>query len=396
MSLVLCVKLLDLIIIIKYNDDVLDLYYATARMYDEDTRRFLAVDPVKGYITNIPTMVQYLYVLDNPLKYIDLLGKFLRETCLTKNASGDDVRELNYYLFTYGYMTYNEFMASRHDYTNITTGAVKKYQEANGLYQSGNVSNSTWTDMELSVNNSFEEEFWKGKKGSDKLNIVIEGNDVTINYSPAVYISEDGVSEQWVYWQGSYHRKFMPCKQPVNDTTYDAYLDRVVNGLKYWESESVYIQGITGTVTVNVTPTRAEKKRDADIKLDISDTGRGVTLGSIGWSPGDATGFSIPLGKQSTFKAPNADGVDNVSNVVAHEFGHVVGLMDAYSELYNFNQEVPDTRVHEDGIMRTPYHKTPVISSTEYEMMLYAWSTGGMQGYYGLELMASESQAFFR
>ena len=74
-------------------DDVLDLYYAKARMYDEDTRRFLAVDPVKGYITNIPTMVQYLYVLDNPLKYIDLLGKFLRETCLTKNASGDDVRE---------------------------------------------------------------------------------------------------------------------------------------------------------------------------------------------------------------------------------------------------------------------------------------------------------------
>ena len=89
-------------------------------------------------------------------------------------------------------------------------------------------------------------------------------------------------------------------------------------------------------------------------------------------------------------------GIDGLANIVAHEFGHVVGLMDAYPELYNFKQEISKTRVDKDGIMRSQYDKTPVISSTEYEMMLYAWSTGGMQGYYGLELMASESQAFFR
>ena len=55
-------------------DDVLDLYYAKARMYDAEDRRFLAVDPIKGNVSNVMTMVQYLYVLDSPLKYVDLLG----------------------------------------------------------------------------------------------------------------------------------------------------------------------------------------------------------------------------------------------------------------------------------------------------------------------------------
>ena len=56
-------------------DAVLGLYYAKARFYDAENRRFAAVDPVKGEITNPLTMVQYLYVLDNPLRYIDPDGR---------------------------------------------------------------------------------------------------------------------------------------------------------------------------------------------------------------------------------------------------------------------------------------------------------------------------------
>ena len=43
-------------------------------MYDPDNRRFQAVDPVKGEIVDPLSLVQYLYVLDNPLNWIDLLG----------------------------------------------------------------------------------------------------------------------------------------------------------------------------------------------------------------------------------------------------------------------------------------------------------------------------------
>ena len=55
-------------------DQVLGIYFAQARMYDAADRRFMAVDPVKGSIVNPMTMVQYTYVLDNPIKYVDPLG----------------------------------------------------------------------------------------------------------------------------------------------------------------------------------------------------------------------------------------------------------------------------------------------------------------------------------
>ena len=55
-------------------DAVLGMYYAKARFYDAENRRFAAVDPVKGEITNPLTMVQYIYAIDCPLIYIDVGG----------------------------------------------------------------------------------------------------------------------------------------------------------------------------------------------------------------------------------------------------------------------------------------------------------------------------------
>ncbi|MBQ2777776.1 MAG: RHS repeat-associated core domain-containing protein, partial [Peptococcaceae bacterium] len=68
-------------------DSVLGMYYAKARMYDTADKhgstkanklgdiRFTAVDPVKGDARNPQTMVQYTYVLNNPLMYVDPLGE---------------------------------------------------------------------------------------------------------------------------------------------------------------------------------------------------------------------------------------------------------------------------------------------------------------------------------
>ena len=55
-------------------DQVIGIYFAQARMYDAGDRRFMAVDPAKGSIAVPATLVQHVYVLDNPLKYIDPLG----------------------------------------------------------------------------------------------------------------------------------------------------------------------------------------------------------------------------------------------------------------------------------------------------------------------------------
>lgn len=69
-------------------DSVLGMYYAKARMYDTadkhgstkgnklGDKRFMAVDPVKGNVRNPQSMVQYTYVLNNPLLYVDPLGEF--------------------------------------------------------------------------------------------------------------------------------------------------------------------------------------------------------------------------------------------------------------------------------------------------------------------------------
>ena len=65
-------------------DAVLGLYYAKARFYDAENRRFAAVDPIlepsvysiKSYVDNPILLVQYLYVGNNSLMYTDPLGMY--------------------------------------------------------------------------------------------------------------------------------------------------------------------------------------------------------------------------------------------------------------------------------------------------------------------------------
>ena len=55
-------------------DAVLGVYFAQARMYDAANKRFMATDLVKGTVAYPMTLVPYVYVLDNPLKYVDTWG----------------------------------------------------------------------------------------------------------------------------------------------------------------------------------------------------------------------------------------------------------------------------------------------------------------------------------
>ena len=65
-------------------DDVLNQFYAKARMYDAENKRFDAVDPlldaswyeIKPYAVHSAQLTQYLYVTNNPGFYVDLLGLY--------------------------------------------------------------------------------------------------------------------------------------------------------------------------------------------------------------------------------------------------------------------------------------------------------------------------------
>ena len=65
-------------------DAVLNQYYAKARFYDAENRHFTAMDPIldpsqysiKEYVDEPVQLVQYLYVSNNPIVYIDFSGKW--------------------------------------------------------------------------------------------------------------------------------------------------------------------------------------------------------------------------------------------------------------------------------------------------------------------------------
>ena len=63
-------------------DDVLSMYYAKARFYDAENKRFVAQDPILNpaeydigsYVKDPMMLVQYLYVMDNAVNWIDKNG----------------------------------------------------------------------------------------------------------------------------------------------------------------------------------------------------------------------------------------------------------------------------------------------------------------------------------
>jgi RHS repeat-associated protein len=59
-------------------DPLLGAYYARARMYDAGDRRFMAEDLLGGSITGL-TLNPYVYVICNPLKFVDPFGLYVLE-----------------------------------------------------------------------------------------------------------------------------------------------------------------------------------------------------------------------------------------------------------------------------------------------------------------------------
>jgi RHS repeat-associated protein len=55
-------------------DPVLGFYYAKARMYDAENRRFVAMDSARGNVRDPLTVPRYVYALDNPSNFIDHNG----------------------------------------------------------------------------------------------------------------------------------------------------------------------------------------------------------------------------------------------------------------------------------------------------------------------------------
>lgn len=142
-------------------DAVLNMYYAKARMYDAENRRFVSIDPIldgtkydlKDYTTEAINFSAYVYVKDNPLRWIDPLGLMAVGDGGAAETGGYGYPEVNYGATGYYVTKLQTILQEAGYYTDKvdghfgknTTDAVKAFQRNNGLKEDGSVGNMTWT-----------------------------------------------------------------------------------------------------------------------------------------------------------------------------------------------------------------------------------------------------------
>ena len=128
-------------------DAVLGMYYAKARFYDSELRRFTSVDPVKGFVIDPISMVQYLYVKNRPLTFIDPLGEYL----IKMNTATNPI--------TYDVILENVGQSVLEDiFTNYVSGAewiIAVYQKNSGIV-GGNGKKATLYETILDIINALD------------------------------------------------------------------------------------------------------------------------------------------------------------------------------------------------------------------------------------------------
>ena len=245
---------------------------------------------------------------------------------------------------------------------------------------------AVWRALGLEVLDTFEAAFGKpgggwigGAPGPIKMKL--EGNTLTFDYSPSIYVARE--YEDWT----------------LTDEEVEEAAENCVEGFKEWEGVyEVYGQALT--VVVDVHPVVTGRKLFSDVRIVPRNGSASMVFGCIVWRPWSPfLKMSIKSGGYVSTHTP------------MHEFGHVLGLFDAYGygsqvrdmdflglNLRDFVNtllpEAPPDRAPEYSIMRSRWEVTP----TEIEMLLWGWKSGRLQLYTESILCwlgAEVSQAFW-
>lgn len=249
---------------------------------------------------------------------------------------------------------------------------------------SSTVDYNTWVGLGLSVNETLEDEFksWSGKRGGlYPIQVELKGDNIIFHYFPTFYFCKDlGLSEarqNEILWQ-------------------------CVAGFDKWEGDYT-IYGRNVNVSVNVTPMTTKVAALANVHIQPVDNLASMVPGSVLWSP------TNPL--LHMFLKEGDPKTANYTDLAMHEFGHVLGLFDAYGygghtqgksflgvDISGLGDaalpEAPLYRAAANSVMRC----TGPVTSTEIEMLLWGWRNGNLQLYTDSILTivgAEESQAFF-
>ena len=210
--------------------------------------------------------------------------------------------------------------------------------------------------------------------GRSNLSLKLEGDAATFSYTPLFYVERD-----------------FPGYAPLTDGDVESIVAMCVASFKKWEGE-YQVRGRTLTLAVNVEAAMAETQKSATVLVVPSnDDGRAGTASFTGlfWRPNRTTVITMyPHDPRSEWF---------YAGTPAHEFGHAMGLNDAYSYgvfeyfggffgfvinlLADFAQpEAPEYRAPWDAIMRGSW-RGAAIYDRDVEMVLWAWKHGKFQLY---------------
>jgi len=128
-------------------DAVLSVYYAKARLYSADDKRFAAVDPVKGAVVAPMSLIQYIYCFDDPLSFTDPLGLMLVKIHGDLNNEFiDQITDVQKWLEKLGYL---EIPAgtSYGTYGAATDQAIRDFQFDYGFAVNGNLTDNIYLSI---------------------------------------------------------------------------------------------------------------------------------------------------------------------------------------------------------------------------------------------------------
>jgi hypothetical protein len=344
-------------------------------MYDAELGRFVSEDPARDGAN------WYVYAGGNPGNAVDPWGLFLPGTVLREGAydggyTTNDVFKLNRTLCQMGYLSLDDFNYSMGDFTTATTSAIKEFQRKKGLNQTGNADFHTWYALNLPVNTTLAQEFWSGKKGTDLLSVSLSGNTLTITYSPVMQIiGENG--------------------KPVKGTEFSKVKNLIVAGFKRWAGNYL-IQGVNAAVNVNVNIKEPGGGMAPSVFVDFSNPNiRSFVWTTMVWSTITNHAMFLYFARIDC-SSTIGDGqykMNRVTHTAMHEFGHILGLFDAYKNSPFTSADADNNHADTYDVMRSNPNQS--VTDLDIEMVLYAFANNKLQTFGNGAVVGEVSQAYY-
>ena len=252
-------------------DTVLDKFFAQARFYDADNRRFTQIDPTKDGLN------WYAYVGNNPILFVDPSG-----------------------LVQVGLRAYAEtYKNSTVEWNATTRTATVTY---NGKTLSIESTATNTTDGRIYVDDSL----FVNRFGIGCEKLVVYQDAVTESISIRANFNITGNAASDIFENSTYTYFFLNGIEQHWSGSFDGY------------EVSTYARKNSNGIKVNIGEVNLKAKKDNSH----------MTPPSAGWSPTNPGSITMRTGDSRTGTIYTADQFRWVS---AHEFGHILGVADAYS-----------------------------------------------------------------